>query len=160
MQLRGSAALELYLAQIERNIAFLGDQISLLRSAAAGRPDVLDRGLSIFQQRKKLAARRLLVQTKDVAALKRWPGQMRDIMSCVPCIVFPSKTQTWMVHVKSRSLGPYRSRDIALQVAVVEAMLLKRSGQPARVTVIADNGAIVVEYCLCANISCEHERHC
>jgi hypothetical protein len=85
---------------------------------------------------------------------------MRDIMSCVPCIVFPSKTQTWMVHVKSRSLGPYRSRDIALQVAVVEAMLLKRSGQPARVTVIADNGAIVVEYCLCANISCEHERHC
>jgi hypothetical protein len=71
MQLRGSAALELYLAQIERNIAFLGDQISLLRSAAAGRPDVLDRGLSIFQQRKKLAARRLLVQTKDVAALKR-----------------------------------------------------------------------------------------
>jgi hypothetical protein len=71
MQLRGSAALELYLAQIERNITFLGDQIELLQKATAGRPDVLDRGLSIFQRRKKRGARGRLVQTKDVSALKR-----------------------------------------------------------------------------------------
>jgi hypothetical protein len=62
-----------------------------------------------------------------------------------------------MVHVKSQSLGPYWNRDVALQVAIVEAILLKESGQRSRVLVIAQDGAIVVEYCLCGNISCDYD---
>jgi len=70
-------------------------------------------------------------------------------MDCVACIVFPTSKQEWMAQLENGSVGPFISRDIALQVATIEALRLRRSDRPVRVVVTAQDGSVRAERCLC-----------
>jgi hypothetical protein len=70
-------------------------------------------------------------------------------MSCVPCIVAPASKTEWVAHLENGSVGPFFSRDVALQVAIIEALRLRRLGQSARVIVAGENGEACAQRCLC-----------
>lgn len=74
-------------------------------------------------------------------------------MTCVSCSVFPTAAGEWVAHVEQGQVGPYRTQDIALQVATAEALRLSRSGKPARVTVRDRAGNARAERCLCSKFS-------
>ena len=71
-------------------------------------------------------------------------------MSCVPCTVVHD-AMGWMVQCESAYRGPYQSHEIALRVALADALTRRRSGQRARVSAKNHNGDVCAEYCLCAN---------
>ena len=62
------------------------------------------------------------------------------------CIVGPAARGGWIVRLSAREAGPYASRDIALRVAVVEALHLQRANRAARIIVRNSRGAICAEY--------------
>ena len=55
----------------------------------------------------------------------------------------------WVVELENVRLGPYQGDDIALRVAVTEALQQRRQGQSAKVSVKDRYGDICAEYCLC-----------
>jgi hypothetical protein len=65
---------------------------------------------------------------------------VRNSMSCIPCIVFPTSMQVWMAHLENGSAGPFIDLDFALKIATTEALHLRRLGRPARVVVIDKDG--------------------
>jgi len=48
-------------------------------------------------------------------------------------------------------MGPYHCRDMALRLAISEALSVRRAGQPARVAIEDRAGATVAKRCLCAS---------
>jgi hypothetical protein len=70
-------------------------------------------------------------------------------MDCVTCIVFPTSKQEWMAQLENGSVGPFMSRDIALQVAAIEALRLRQLDRPARLVVAAHDGTVCAERCIC-----------
>jgi hypothetical protein len=70
-------------------------------------------------------------------------------MSCVQCAAVAIEDDRWIVRFEKEKLGPYLNRDIALQVATAEALRVRRTGNPARVAVIDQNGECCAERCLC-----------
>ena len=71
-------------------------------------------------------------------------------MACVVCAVIPAKNG-WAVERESARQGPYQTHDIALRVALAEALAFRRKGQPVRVSAQNCDGSVCAEYCLCAD---------
>ena len=72
-------------------------------------------------------------------------------MTCVPCVVRPSGETGWVAQIEGKEFGPYHSRDMALRVAIADALLRRRAGRAARVVVKDEQGAIRAKRCLCAS---------
>ena len=70
-------------------------------------------------------------------------------MNCTCFQIRPAHNDGWLIENGKRDMGPYHSRDLALQVAVSECLALRRAGQPAQVTVKDGDGETVVKRCLC-----------
>ena len=74
-------------------------------------------------------------------------------MPCTRILVRPSHNKGWLIEDGRRDMGPYHSRDLALQVAVSECLALRRVGRPARVAIEDGGGETVVKRCLCAGFA-------
>lgn len=59
----------------------------------------------------------------------------------------------WMVERDTHRRGPYLSDELALRVAMIDALELGHFGQPAKVSVQTAGGEVATEYCLCAQFS-------
>jgi len=70
-------------------------------------------------------------------------------MSCCACTVFPTSRQEWVAHLENGPVGPFMSQDLALKVAITEAMRLRRANRCARVVVRDGDGSVCAERCLC-----------
>lgn len=77
---------------------------------------------------------------------------MTCAMTCMACVVSVTKFG-WSVHSEGMmQRGPYFWQDVALRVALAEAMTLRRAGNRARISVrSAADGDASVEYCLCSD---------
>lgn len=71
-------------------------------------------------------------------------------MSCKVYSVIPSVDNNWIVTCGPDKYGPYLSNDIALRVAIAEAMEIHRHGLSAMVTVQDESGRSCAGYCICA----------
>ena len=71
-------------------------------------------------------------------------------MSCTVCSVIPLDNN-WVVECGATNHGPYLSNDIALRVAIAEALAIRRQGQRATVLVQDGSGRSYAGYCLCAD---------
>ena len=54
-----------------------------------------------------------------------------------------------MAHLESGPAGPFMNQEIALRVAVIEALRLRRLGKAARVVVMDHSRDVQLERCLC-----------
>ena len=70
-------------------------------------------------------------------------------MDCVACNVFPTSRREWMAQLENGAAGPFMSQDIALRIATLEALRLRRLNRAARVVVRTQDGAICAERCPC-----------
>ncbi len=73
-------------------------------------------------------------------------------MNCVPCVVKPS-ANSWVAQIGNQEYGPYLSSDMALRVAIADALARRKAGCPAHVVVHDDKGAIRAKRCLCASFA-------
>ena len=67
-------------------------------------------------------------------------------MNCVECTV-TACGDVWIAALEHRVVGPYRDRDLAVQVAIAEALRIKRAGGAARVVV--KDGDTCAAHCIC-----------
>ena len=51
-------------------------------------------------------------------------------MNCTCFLVKPGHNDGWLIEGGRRDMGPYHSRDLALQVAVSECLAMRRGGGP------------------------------
>ena len=72
-------------------------------------------------------------------------------MDCTRFLVRPGRNDGWLIEDGKRDVGPYHSRDLALQVAVSECLTLRRAGRPAHVALVDAQGELVVKRCLCTS---------
>lgn len=72
-------------------------------------------------------------------------------MECNCIRVRPSPRAGWLIEGGAREMGPYHSRDLALRIAIGEALSERRAGRPAHVEVEDSEGAIIAKRCLCAS---------
>jgi len=70
-------------------------------------------------------------------------------MTCSQCVVKPSAGDGWVTQIDNTELGPYFTRDVALQVAIADALQIRRSGGEVRIVVKDARGTICAERCLC-----------
>lgn len=70
-------------------------------------------------------------------------------MDCTRILVRPAPREGWLIDGAAREMGPYHSRDMALRVAISEALSIRRAGKPARVAIEARDGTIIAKRCLC-----------
>jgi hypothetical protein len=63
--------------------------------------------------------------------------------------VRPAPTGGWNAQIGKEDRGPYGTCDLALQVAVANALSIRRTGSGVRITVKDANGGTKVERCLC-----------
>jgi hypothetical protein len=72
-------------------------------------------------------------------------------MECTKCSAI-CVNGDWYVDSGLRRYGPYLSKDIAAQVAISEALGLRRRQLPAKVSIRDGiSGEVRVEYCLCSD---------
>jgi hypothetical protein len=69
--------------------------------------------------------------------------------TCQQYSVHPSAVGGWLAQVGDRESGPYLSRDIALRVAVADALCQRKCGQPVRLVVQDARGTVCAWRCLC-----------
>ena len=77
-----------------------------------------------------------------------WEGPVGE-MTCSQCVVKPSAVDGWVTQIDDTECGPYLSRDMALQVAVADALQIRRCGGEVRIVVMDARGTICAERCLC-----------
>lgn len=70
-------------------------------------------------------------------------------MTCVQCIVKPA-ANSWVAEIGDKELGPYLTRDMALRVAIADALACRKAGRPAQIIVKDADGAVCAGRCLCA----------
>jgi hypothetical protein len=70
-------------------------------------------------------------------------------MECNRIRVRPGPRAGWLIEGGAREMGPYHCRDLALRVAIAEALSVRRSGKPAHVEVEDGDGVMVAKRCLC-----------
>lgn len=70
-------------------------------------------------------------------------------MLCISCDLSPTDNGGWVANLEEKQAGPYWTQDIAIRVAIAEALRLRAAARPARVTVRDRSGTIRVERCLC-----------
>ena len=74
-------------------------------------------------------------------------------MTCTQYLVRPDSSGGWTAQLDCRAAGPYASRDLALRVAIAEALQLRAEGRNVRVTVQDADGENCAERCLCSRFS-------
>lgn len=74
-------------------------------------------------------------------------------MGCTQYLVYPDISGGWTAHLEFREAGPYSSRDLALRVAITEALQLRAEGRDVRITVQDASGENRAERCLCLGFS-------
>ena len=62
------------------------------------------------------------------------------------CVVLPAVFGGWLVRLSTREAGPYWSPEVAIQVAIAEALHLQRANRKSRIIVRNSTGAICAEY--------------
>ena len=72
-------------------------------------------------------------------------------MDCTRILVRPAPREGWVVEGGAREMGPYHCRDMALRLAVAEALSMRRSGRPARVAIENRAGETIAKRCLCVS---------
>jgi hypothetical protein len=78
----------------------------------------------------------------------------KQYSSCQEYSVHPSAVRGWVAQVGDRESGPYLSRDMALRVAVADALCRRRCGQPVRLVVKDARGTVCALHCLCDRFLC------
>jgi hypothetical protein len=71
-------------------------------------------------------------------------------MDCTRILVRPGSFSGWLIEGGAREMGPYHSCDMALRVAISEALSARRAGRPAHVEIEDADGTPVAKRCLCA----------
>jgi hypothetical protein len=66
----------------------------------------------------------------------------RQVLRVVPT------SSGWFVECEQSSQGPYHSDDLALRVALIEAMQRRRNGAHSTVALQGREGLIKAEYCI------------
>lgn len=74
-------------------------------------------------------------------------------MECTKVLVRRGPPEGWMIESGRRELGPYYSCDMALRVAISEALALRRNGRPVQVAVAGKDGSIIASRCLCTSFA-------
>lgn len=72
-------------------------------------------------------------------------------MDCNCIRVRPGPRAGWLIESMAREMGPYHCRDLAVRVAITEALSVRRAGLPARIKVEDGGGATLAKRCLCAS---------
>jgi hypothetical protein len=72
-------------------------------------------------------------------------------MNCVSCFVKPSAYNGWVAQIGNQEFGPYLTCDMALKVAITDALARRKSGCPACVVVTDADGTVRAKRCLCAD---------
>ena len=80
-----------------------------------------------------------------------------DRADCLDCCVFPGRGG-WMARLQAGEAGPFITRDIALRVAINDALHARHSGLSARVSVQDPDGSVRAERCLCEHVSPSEPR--
>jgi hypothetical protein len=75
-------------------------------------------------------------------------------LGCRQNSVHPSAGHGWVAQIGDRESGPYLSRDMALRVAVADALCRRRCGEPVRLVVKDARGTVRAERCLCNRFPC------
>lgn len=70
-------------------------------------------------------------------------------MNCVNCRVVPAGNNAWTAELESGPAGPYANRDMALRVAISEALRIYRADRQARVAVYSKDCLLQAEHCVC-----------
>lgn len=70
-------------------------------------------------------------------------------MTCTQYLVYPDSSGGWTAQLESRAAGPYSSCDLALRVAITDALQWRAAGHDVRITVQDANGDICAERCVC-----------
>ena len=71
-------------------------------------------------------------------------------MSCTACTLVPVGNG-WIAECGSTRQGPYLSKGVAFRIVITEALVLRRNGQPVRISIQDGSGAVNAEFCLCDN---------
>ncbi|MBI5910794.1 MAG: hypothetical protein HY848_12690 [Betaproteobacteria bacterium] len=69
-------------------------------------------------------------------------------MSCTACTLIPVGNG-WIAECGTARQGPYLSKGVAFRIVVTEALVLRRNGQPVRISVQDGSGTVSAEFCLC-----------
>jgi len=72
-------------------------------------------------------------------------------MDCTRVLVRPVSRLGWVIEDGAREMGPYHCREMALRIAILEALSVRRAGQPVRVAIENDEGTTVAKRCLCSS---------
>ncbi len=72
-------------------------------------------------------------------------------MDCTRILVRPGSHNGWLIQGGAREMGPYHSCDMALRIAISEALAARRAGRPAHIEVEDSAGVTVATRCLCAS---------
>ena len=67
------------------------------------------------------------------------------------CLVCPAVFGGWSVRLSAREAGPYASPEIALRVAIAEALYMQRANKAARIMVRNSKGVVCAEFNLGRN---------
>jgi hypothetical protein len=78
-------------------------------------------------------------------------------MDCTLFLVLPDKAGGWFSRLEERTAGPYATRDMALRVAIAEALQLRAAGRGVRIAVQDEDGTSRAEQCMCQRFTPYHE---
>jgi len=70
-------------------------------------------------------------------------------------LVKPSAHDGWVAQVGNQEFGPYLTCDMALKVAVADALARRQTGCPASVVVTDADGTVRAKRCLCASFAAQ-----
>lgn len=72
-------------------------------------------------------------------------------MDCTRFLVRPGSHRDWLIDCGTCEMGPYHSCDMALRIAISEALSVRRAGRPAHIEVEDAAGTTVAKRCLCVD---------
>jgi len=71
-------------------------------------------------------------------------------MTCTQYLVHPADSGGWTLDLQTRIAGPYATRNLALQVALAEAALLRAKNNRVCIVVNDARGEVTSSRCMCA----------
>ena len=117
------------------------------------RPELAQRGIESFANRPTFTDTGLVNNCQWSLPFPPAHFHWKVRMDCKSHIVSPDKTGGWIAKLDSRDAGPYINSDLALWVAVAEAVRLSANGQSVCVIVENDKGSVVATYCVCKRLN-------
>jgi hypothetical protein len=85
------------------------------------------------------------------------PLNKNNSADCTEYLVFPGESGSWLSRLAEREAGPYATRDMALRVAITDALQLRAAGRGVRITVQDARGNTCAVRCLCERFTCSWE---